>query len=121
MTVKTLVISAVAYWSVGGAVAIAQAEPVTVIATLTAAPGKDAELKSILVPLADAARKEPGCVSYSLLQNNARAGQFFTYETWADKAAIETHLKGPGIAAASKQLRGVLVETPTLAMATKIS
>ena len=100
-----------AAWAAGG-LAIAQAAPVTVIAML----GKEAALKDILVPLATASRGEPGCVSYTLLQNDARPGQFFTYEIWSSKAAIEAHMKAPAIAAATPSLQGVLGEVPSQTM-----
>ena len=118
-TVRTFAVALAAALG-AGVFGAAQAAPVTVIAMLTAAPGKEAALETILVPVSKAARHEPGCLSYTLLRNNARPGQFFTYEVWASKAAIDAHMKGPAIAAASAKLQGVLAEVPSQTLMTAV-
>lgn len=107
-------------WACGGLLASAHAAPVMVIATLTAAPGKEAALKDILLPLAESTRHEAGCLGYTVLQNNAKPAQYFTYEQWASQAAIDAHLKGPGLAAAMPKFQSVLGEAPTLTSLTPI-
>ena len=120
MTVRNLGVLIAVLWAVGSGIAVAQDAPISIIATLTAAPGKEAELKAALVPLAASSRTEAGCTSYTLLENNAKPGQFFTYETWTSKAAIEAHMKGPGIALVSKKLQGVLDGPPSQTFLTKV-
>ncbi len=112
---------AAAAWVAGGLLVAAQAAPVTVIATLTSKPGEESALKDILVPLAESSRHEPGCVSYILLQNDSRPGQFFTYEIWSSKAAIDAHMKAPGIVGATPKLQGVLGEAPSQTFLTPVS
>ena len=116
MTVAAAAVS----WAAVGLFTTVEAAPVTVIATLTAAPGKEAALETVLVPLSAAARHEPGCLSCTLLRNNARPGQFFTYEIWDSKAAIDAHMKGAAIIDATPKLQGILGEAPSQTFLTPV-
>jgi quinol monooxygenase YgiN len=49
-------------------------------------------------------RKEPGCKHSSVLEDRKPAGRFLTFETWADQAAIESHMTTPAIKAADPML-----------------
>ncbi len=103
------------------AVARAQAAPVTVIAEINAKIGEEAKLKAGLLTLAAASRGEPGSLSYTLLENPAKPGQFFTYEVWADQAAIDAHLKGPAIGAAMSTMQATLGAPPVITMLKPVS
>jgi quinol monooxygenase YgiN len=46
------------------------------------------------------ARKEPGCKHDSLLEDQKRPGRFLAFETWADQAALDAHMKTPALEAA---------------------
>jgi quinol monooxygenase YgiN len=62
-----------------------------VILRLTAKPDKVEELKAILTSLVGPTRKEPGCVSYEIFQNNADSCEFAFVEEWRDEAALNVH------------------------------
>jgi quinol monooxygenase YgiN len=68
-----------------------------VILRLTAKPEKVEELKSILMGLVAPTRKEPGCISYEVFQNNADPCDFSFVEEWQDEAAINAHWTTPHV------------------------
>jgi quinol monooxygenase YgiN len=111
---RTLVRSAV----VGSAVAAFAAKAAEaastgslyVIAELVAKPDQVEALRSILVPFVEGARKEPGCIHYSLLEDTKQAGRFLTFETWANEDALKAHMITPEIKAAGPKLEPVLAK-----------
>jgi quinol monooxygenase YgiN len=62
-----------------------------VIARVKARPDKVNELRSILSSLVEPTCKEPGCLSYKLLQNNEDPTDFTLVEEWQSNAALESH------------------------------
>ena len=81
-----------------------------VIAELVSKPDQVEALRNLLVPFVAGARKEPGCKHYSLLEDKAQPGRFLTFETWADEASIEAHMKTPAIKAAVPKLGPILAK-----------
>jgi len=81
-----------------------------VIARVKARPGKVDELLSILSSLVEPTRKEPGCISYKLLQNNQDRTGFALIEEWKSRAALESHF-------ATKHFKDALVKLPSLVAA----
>jgi quinol monooxygenase YgiN len=71
-----------------------------VILRLTAKPEKVEELKSVLAGLVAPTRKEPGCISYEILQNNADPCDFTFVEEWRDETAINSHWASAHVQAA---------------------
>ncbi len=78
-----------------------------VIARIKARPGKVDELLSVLGSLVEPTRKEPGCISYKLLQNNQDPADFAFVEEWQSSAALESHF-------ATKHFKDALVKLPSL-------
>ncbi len=78
-----------------------------VIARVKARPGKVDELLSVLSALVEPTRKEPGCISYNLFQNNQDPTDFALIEEWKNNAALESHL-------ATKHFKQALVKLPNL-------
>ena len=78
-----------------------------VIARVKARPGKVDELLSVLSALVEPTRKEPGCISYNLFQNNQDPTDFALIEEWKNNAALESHL-------ATKHFKEALVKLPNL-------
>ncbi len=62
-----------------------------VIAESIAKPGHEDELRRHLNTLIAPSRSEPGCVQYTLHENNAEPGKFLFYEIWKDEAAFKYH------------------------------
>jgi len=81
-----------------------------VIAKIKARPGKTDELLSVLSSLVEPTRKEPGCISYRLLQENEDPTVFVFVEEWQSSSALESHF-------ATKHFKEALVKLPNLVAA----
>jgi quinol monooxygenase YgiN len=81
-----------------------------VIAEIVSKKDKADELRALMVPFAEGAVKEPGCLSYQLLEVIGEPGRFLTFERWTDKAALEAHMVTPEIKAIVPKLEPVLAK-----------
>jgi quinol monooxygenase YgiN len=81
-----------------------------VIAKVKARPGNVNELLSVLTSLVEPTRKEPGCISYKLLQNNEDPTDFALIEEWQSNTALQSHF-------ATKHFKDALVKLPNLVAA----
>ena len=81
-----------------------------VIAELVSKPDQADALRAILVPFVAGARKEPGCIHYSLLEDVKQPGRFLTFETWANEDALKAHMVTPEIKAAVPKLEPILAK-----------
>ena len=87
-----------------------------VIAELVSKPDRADDLRNIMVPFVEGARKEPGCEHYTLLEDRKQPGRFLTYEIWTDEAALAGHMQTPAIKAATPKLMDILAAPFTQAM-----
>jgi len=78
-----------------------------VIAKIKARPGKANDLLSLLSTLVEPTRKEPGCISYKLLQNNEDPTDVALIEEWQNSTALQSHF-------ATKHFKDALVKLPNL-------
>ena len=81
-----------------------------VIARVKARPGKVNELLSLLSSLVGPTRKEPGCISYILLQNNQDPTDLILIEEWKNNTALESHF-------ATKHFKETMTKLPSLVAA----
>jgi quinol monooxygenase YgiN len=81
-----------------------------VIAELVSKPDQADALRAIMVPFVAGARKEPGCLHYSLLEDLKQPERFLTFETWANEDALKAHMVTPEIKAAGPKLEPVLAK-----------
>lgn len=81
---------------------------VRVVARVVARPGKEDELRVLLRGLVEPTRREPGCVTYELLQNTANSTDFTFVEEWRSEADLDAHLQ-------SAHLQHARVRLPDLA------
>ena len=86
-----------------------------VIARIAARPDAVGEVAELLTELARATRTESGCVSYEVFQADAPQGLFYTVEVWKDKAAVDTHMTTPHVAAAFAKAGALLSAAPEIA------
>ncbi len=66
-------------------------QKVTVVAKLKAKEGLEEQVKSELLKLVDATRKERGCLNYDLHVSESDPGVFLFYENWVSKMALDNH------------------------------
>ena len=79
-----------------------------VIARVKARAYKVDELRSVLGSLAELTRKESGCISYSLLQNDEDPTDFALVEEWENKQALESHIAAKHFRDAQAKLAGLV-------------
>ena len=85
-----------------------------VIARAKAKPDRVAQVRAILIALVEATRREPGCLSYELLQNHDDPTDFAFIERWASQAAEQAHFMTPHLLATLQQLSGLLASEPQI-------
>ena len=85
-------------------------DTLNVIARIKARPEKVNELRSVLSSLIEPTCKEPGCLSYKLLQNNEDPTDFTLVEEWQSNAALESHF-------ATKHFKDAVAKLPSLVAA----
>jgi quinol monooxygenase YgiN len=81
-----------------------------VIAEIVSKKDKADDLRALMVPFAEGAAKEPGCLFYQLLEVIGEPGRFLTFERWTDKAALQAHMVTPEIKAIVPKLEPVLAK-----------
>ncbi len=79
-----------------------------VIARIKAQADKVEELRSVLSSLVEPTRKEPGCLSYNLLQNNEDPTDFTLVEEWESNKALESHIASKHFKDAGAKFRGLV-------------
>ena len=71
----------------------------TILAQITAAPGKEDLVRTELEKLVPITRAEAGCIQYDLHVDNENPGVFVFYETWESRELWQDHMKAPHLAA----------------------
>jgi quinol monooxygenase YgiN len=57
--------------------------------------GTESEVARLFGPLAEASRREPGCLLYIAHQRSDNPRRFLVYEQYKDEAALEAHRNSP--------------------------
>jgi quinol monooxygenase YgiN len=79
-----------------------------VIATMRAQPGREIELRDLLVALIHPTREEDGCIGYRLLENRDDPAEFAFIEEWSDDVALDAHFETPHLEAAIEKMPELL-------------
>jgi quinol monooxygenase YgiN len=87
------------------------AASVHVVARYLAKPGKEDEVKGVLIALIAPSRRELGCYQYDLLRNPAEPRDFCFVERWENDKAVDQHSETAHVKTATVQVEG-LVEVP---------
>ena len=66
---------------------------IRLIVTITAAPGKGAELAQAYRPRCAEVQQEPGCEQFEVFQSVINPDKLVLLERWADQAALDAHAK----------------------------
>jgi quinol monooxygenase YgiN len=72
----------------------------TVVAVITAQPGKEDVVRDALAALVPPTLQEEGCLGYVLSESAAAPGTFVTIETWRAQADMDAHMQSPHVAQA---------------------
>ena len=81
-----------------------------VIAEIVSKPDTADQLRALLVPFAAASGKEPGCLQYTLMEDEDQPGRFLTFERWTSRDVLDAHMKTPEIGALVPKLEAVLAK-----------
>lgn len=84
--------------------------PLTILAQITAEPGKEALVEAELKKLIAPTRAEQGCINYDLHIDNDAPGFFVFYENWATRDLWQAHMSSPHIAAFGQATDGAIVQ-----------
>ncbi len=93
---------------------------VRVIARVRANGTNVEQVRAILSTIVEPTRREPGCISYHLLEHRSESGEFATIEEWANEKAEQNHFTTPHIQAALQQLSGLLDREPDISRYTVV-
>jgi quinol monooxygenase YgiN len=85
-----------------------------VIATITAIKGKGKDLRDVLSKLIEPTRKEPGCISYTLLNNIADQTEYTFFEEWETEKDLESHMQSSHFQKAVSSLNGLIASDPEI-------
>lgn len=94
---------------------------ISLIAKLTAAEGKSAELEAALHGVVEAAAEEDGLEVYSAHAADGEPGVYFFFELYRDQAAVDTHGTGERMRAAMGAFGGLLGGRPEITRLTPIA
>ncbi len=83
------------------------AKNLTIVAKFKAKPGKESELKEMLLGLIKPTRAEEGCVNYDLHQSQEDPGVFIFHENWTSRAHLDKHLASEHVKKAVARLGGL--------------
>lgn len=87
---------------------------VRVVARIVARPGKVEELRAVLQGLVEPTHREPGCVTYELLQNKNDPTDFTFVEEWTSEAALDAHLQSPHLQQAGMRMSELAAADPDI-------
>ena len=99
-----------------GAATFGGMSKISLIAKLTAAEGKGAELEAVLGEVVTAAEEEAGLEIYSAHKDSANEGVYYFFELYTDGDALGVHGKGDAMKAAMGKFAGLLGGRPEITM-----
>ena len=85
---------------------------IKVIARITAKPGTEDRVKSVISSLVEPTRQEAGCLHYELLQNSQDPSEFVLIEEWEDRAALDSHTAASHTKKAEAEVEDFLKQVP---------
>jgi len=94
---------------------------VTVVAEMTAKPGREAELTRELLLMVEATRKEDGCAQYDLHVSAEHAGNFVFYENWTTREALDRHAASEHLKAFGAKAGELLTQPARVAIYKRIA
>jgi quinol monooxygenase YgiN len=92
----------------------------TVLAQVRAKPGKETEIRSMLLSLVAPSRKDAGCINYDLHQAVDNPAMFLFHENWESKALLDQHLQTAHVQGVLGKLGPLVAEPPQITLWDKI-
>ena len=95
---------------------------ITVVATFEARPGKETELKQLLLGLLAPTRKEAGCLNYDLHISPDHPAKFLFHENWTSKELLDAQLSAeaiPALRELAERFKEISWDAPAVSAAIK--
>ena len=86
----------------------------TLVAEMTAQPGKADELRAALLACIEPTRQETGCVEYFLHESTGTPGHFVFYENWVSAEALAEHMQKPHLVKLGSQVPDLVEGAPRI-------
>lgn len=80
----------------------------TIVAQITAVPGKEELVRNALEKLIPPTRAEAGCLQYDLHVDNENPGFFLFFENWENRELWQDHMASAHIAAHRQATEGAI-------------
>lgn len=93
---------------------------ISILAKLTAAPGKRDEAIAVLSEQVGLVADEVGCEIYALHTDNGDDVTIWFYERYTDQAALDFHGQTPAMKALGPKLKGLMAARPEITLVTPI-
>ena len=77
--------------TIASATAVGNGQAIHVVAHVDTVGGAQTDAPGLLTRLAEASRKEQGCLQFDVLQHTTRANHFTVTETWENRKALDAH------------------------------
>jgi len=84
--------------------------PLTIVANITAAPGKEALIKAELEKLIGPSRADAGCLQYDLHIDNEDPAHFMFFENWESRELWQAHMATPHLQAYMQATDGAVAD-----------
>lgn len=82
------------------------------VVKLKSHPRAAAAIVGVMKDLAEASRRERGCLRFEALQEQVDPTHFFTVEQWVSEADADAHMRSPHVQQVLVLLRDLLAEPP---------
>jgi quinol monooxygenase YgiN len=92
-----------------------------VVAIAETTAEKAEELKKVCMGLIEPTRKETGCITYELFQDNKNVGIFTFVEEWESQQHLDVHLKTPHLVAAAEAFGRICTKDLIILMLNKLA
>jgi quinol monooxygenase YgiN len=85
---------------------------IVLTAVIQAKPGKEQELKNLLMSLFPKVSQEVGVIEYKLHSAQSVPGKFFFYEKYRDRQTLDQHSNTPYLQDVFSKMDGLISEKP---------
>ena len=85
---------------------------VRTITTVIAKTGQEAQLKALMLEVAELARQESGCLRYDLWQGHANLAAFVAIGEWQDDAAFQIYHRSSYLEELMREIPDIVAHPP---------
>jgi quinol monooxygenase YgiN len=87
---------------------------IVIAGTILVKPERRDEARRAALAMAEATRREAGCISYAFYADLADPGTFFLFEEWESDAALAAHFQSEHMARFQQQVPALVAAPPKI-------